>query len=365
LETRFTRLVGVRLPIMQTGMGWVAGGRLAAATSSAGALGTIASATMTLVALAAAIDQVRDATDNPFGVNLLPDMSDLSDRIDLMRRSGARVASFAGPPSRETVRRLHDVGILAIPTIGAPRHAEKMAEAGVDAIIAQGQEGGGHTGSIPTSLLLPQVVAAVGEQIPVLGAGGFHSGGGLVAALALGADGIAMGTRFLLTKESRVPEVVKQRYLQASLTDTVVTSAIDGVPQRVIATPAIRALERARLTRFPRALLAARQFRRDTGQSVVATLRQGLDMRRSRELTWSQLTLAAQAPVLTRLALVDGDLSAGVLPTGQVVGLIDVLPTVAELIARITSEAEATLRLLAARVQDGVAAVSESAESAP
>ena len=101
-----------------------------------------------------------------------------------------------------------------MPTVGARRHAEKMAEWGVDAVIAQGGEGGGHTGSVPTSLLLPQVVEAVGSQIPVVGAGGFHSGAGLVAALAYGADGIAMGTRFLLTQESRVPDSIKGDYTE-------------------------------------------------------------------------------------------------------------------------------------------------------
>ena len=102
------------------------------------------------------------------------------------------LVSFAGAPTRDAIGRLHDGGVLCMPTVGARRHAEKMAEWGVDAVIAQGGEGGGHTGVIPTSLLLPQVVDAVGGTIPVLGAGGFHDGRGLVAALAWGADGVAM-----------------------------------------------------------------------------------------------------------------------------------------------------------------------------
>ena len=107
--------------------------------------------------------------------------------------------SFAGAPTKDAVARCHDAGVVVMPTVGARRHAEKVLEMGVDAVIAQGGEGGGHTGTVPTSLLLPQVVDAVGAEIPVLGAGGFHDGRGLVAALAYGADGIAMGTRFLLT----------------------------------------------------------------------------------------------------------------------------------------------------------------------
>ena len=139
-----------------------------------------------------------------------------------------------------------------MPTIGARRHAEKVAEWGVDAVIAQGAEGGGHTGTVPTSLLLPQVVDTV--DIPVLAAGGFTDGRGLVAALAWGADGVAMGTRFLLTKDSTVPDVVKQIYLDRSVTDTVVTKAVDGFPQRVIRTEVVDELERAStITRFPKA----------------------------------------------------------------------------------------------------------------
>src|SRR3546814_20599597 len=114
-----------------------------------------------------------------------------------------------------------------MPTVGARRHAEKVREMGVDAVIAQGAEGGGHTGTVPTSLLLPDVGDAVGASIPGLGAGGFHDGRGLVAALAYGADGIAMGTRFLLTKESHVPDAVKDRYVGASVFDTVVTTALE------------------------------------------------------------------------------------------------------------------------------------------
>jgi NAD(P)H-dependent flavin oxidoreductase YrpB (nitropropane dioxygenase family) len=228
-----------------------------------------------------------------------------------------------------------------MPTVGARRHAEKVLEMGVDAVIAQGGEGGGHTGSVPTSLLLPQVVDAVGGSIPVLGAGGFHDGRGLVAALAYGADGIAMGTRFLLTQESQVPAAVKDRYTAASVFDTVVTTAIDGAPQRVIRTDVVDRIERSpRLLRFPRAARAALRFRRETGTSVRALVREGLAMHRNQGLTWSQVALAANAPMLIKATMVDGNPDVGILPTGQVTGVIDELPTVAELLARIEAEAD-------------------------
>jgi len=154
----------------------------------------------------------------------------VGERISLMIESGARVASFAQAPNPALVTRCKEAGLFVMPTIGARRHAEKVAEWGVDAVIAQGAEGGGHTGTVPTSLLLPQVVDAVGDRVLVVAAGGYFDGRGLVAALAYGASGIAMGTRFLLSAESRVPDGIKERYVETPVTGTVVTTKIDGAP---------------------------------------------------------------------------------------------------------------------------------------
>lgn len=334
-------------------MGWVSGASLTAATSEAGGFGILAAVTMTASELSDAIRSVKERTSSPFGVNLRADQPDLADRVEKCVREGVRLVSFAGAPTRDAIGRLHDAGVLVMPTVGARRHAEKMLDWGVDALIAQGGEGGGHTGSVPTSLLLPQVVDAAsrsnntGDTIPVLGAGGFHDGRGLVAALAWGADGVAMGTRFLLTAESHVPEEIKQRYLAASVTDTVVTTALDGLPQRVIRTDLVDRLERsAALTRFPRALVAALRFRSVTGTPLRALLQEGLAMRRNQQLSWSQIAMAANAPMLIKAGLVDGLPEVGVLPTGQVTGLVDELPTVAQLMDRIVADAEATLSRL-------------------
>lgn len=348
LTTRACERFGVELPIVQTGMGWVSGATLTAATSSAGGLGILASATMTYAELEAAIGRVRSRTDRPFGVNLLPNQPDAADRIELLVRERVPVASFAAAPRPEQVARLRDAGITTIVTVGARRHAEKVVGMGVHAVIAQGGEGGGHTGSIPTSLLLPQVVDAVeGSDVVVLGAGGFFDGRGLVAALAYGADGIAMGTRFLLTAESTVPEQVRSVYLDTPLQGTVVTSAIDGAPQRVIRTAMIEALERAPgPLRFPRAARNALRFARAAGVSVPELVRTGLAMRKDQQLTWSQVALAANAPMMTRAAMVEGDLGVGILPTGQVVGAISDLPKVSELLGRIADEASAVLERL-------------------
>jgi NAD(P)H-dependent flavin oxidoreductase YrpB (nitropropane dioxygenase family) len=331
-------------------MGWVAGPRLVAATAEAGGLGILASATMTFPELVTAIAEVRSRTERPFGVNMRTDVADVGERVALMIDNGVRVASFAQAPSADLVTRCREAGLVVMPTIGARRHAEKVAQWGVDAVIAQGAEGGGHTGVVPTSLLIPAVVDAVGDGVAVVAAGGFFDGRGLVAALAYGASGIAMGTRFLLTQESRVPDEVKGVYLATPVDGTVVSKAVDGAPQRVIRTELVDHLERASwLRNMPRALANARAFRRETQTSLTALVKEGRAMKHGNELSWPQVVMAANAPMMTKAALVDGRTDVGVLPTGQVVGEIGELPTVAELIGRIVAEATAVLDGFAAR----------------
>ena len=345
IRTRLTELTGIRYPIVQTGMGFVAGARLVAATSTAGGLGIIGSATMTLDALRTAVAAVKERTSAPFGVNLRADAPDAAERIELMIEAGVRVASFALAPKQDMIRRLKDAGVIVIPSVGARRHAEKVAQWGADAVIVQGGEGGGHTGPVPTSLLLPQVVSAV--DIPVVAAGGFFDGRGLVAALAYGAEGIAMGTRFLLTTDSPVADQVKQVYLGKTLTDTVVTTRVDGVPHRVLRTPLVDGLERSgRLTGLARAARNAAGFRKLSGLSWPELIRQGQAMRHSTELTWSQVLMAANTPMLLKAAMVDGRPDLGVMAAGQVVGLIEDVPSCSELIERIMAEAQDCLARL-------------------
>ena len=347
LHTRICEMFGIEYPIIQTGMGWVSGASLTSATSQAGGLGILAAATMTFRELENTIAKLKDRTDKPFGVNMRADQSDVMKRVELLVREKIKVASFAQAPGERVIKTLKDAGVLTMPTIGARRHAEKVQAWGVDAVIAQGQEGGGHTGQIPTSILIPDVSAAV--DIPVVGAGGFRDGRGLVSALALGGEGIAMGTRFLLTQESQVPDHVKQVYLETKANGTVVTTAVDGHPQRVIRTFLIDQLERANpLTRFPRAALNALSLMKVTGTSLPELLEEGMAMKQNQELTWAQLAMAANAPMLTKASMVDGRVEAGILPTGQITGVIDEIPTVAELLQRIIAEAEATLERLGA-----------------
>ena len=347
LRTRVCELLGVEHPIVQTGMGWVAGPALVGATSNAGGFGILGAATMDLDQLLAAIKETKALTAKPFGVNMRADQPDVMERADLLAAEGVRVASFAMAPRAEVMDRLRRGGVLVVPSIGARRHAEKVAMMGVDAVLVQGGEGGGHTGPVPTSLVLPQVVDALGGSVPVIAAGGFFDGRGLVAALSYGAEGIAMGTRFLLTKESPVPEAVKTFYLSKAVTDTVVTTKVDGVPHRVLRTAFVEQLERSGATTgLFRALRNALEFRRLTGTPLRAMLREGIAMRKTHELTWAQVLMAANTPMMLRAAMVEGDLRFGVMASGQVVGVIEDLPSVDELIARIVREAEETLKRL-------------------
>ncbi|ROP53856.1 nitronate monooxygenase family protein [Streptomyces sp. PanSC9] len=338
METALTRLVGVRHPIVQTGMGWVAGPRLVSAAANAGALGILASATMTLDQLREAVREVRSRTGAPFGVNLRADAGDAADRVRIMLEEGVRVASFALAPSRELITALKEAGVVVVPSVGARRHAEKVAAWGADAVIVQGGEGGGHTGEVATSVLLPQVVDAV--RIPVVAAGGFFDGRGLVAALAYGAAGVAMGTRFLLTSDSTVPNAVKARYLAATVRDVTVTRAVDGLPHRMLRTELVEVLERSgRVRAFARALREAAGFRRLSGLGWRQLVRDGLALRHGKELSWSQVLLAANTPMLLRSAMVEGRTDLGVMAAGQVAGVIDDLPSCAELVDGMMAQA--------------------------
>jgi NAD(P)H-dependent flavin oxidoreductase YrpB (nitropropane dioxygenase family) len=345
IRTALTTLLGIRHPIVATGMGYVSGARLTSAASAAGGLGIIASATMSPPELRNVIKNVRELTDAPFGVNLRADAADARERVDLIIAERVPVASFARAPDAGLIGRLRDAGVVTIASVGARRHAEKVAAWGVDAVIATGAEGGGHVGAVPTSLLIPQVVDAV--DVPVIAAGGFFDGRGLAAALAYGAAGIAMGTRFLLTSDSPVADAVKQVYLASDVTGTVVTTRADGVPHRLLRTPLVQRIESAgRVSGLVRSVRNAAAFRRASGLAWPQLIREGRAMRRDTGLTWTQVLMAANTPVLLRRTMADGRPGAGLMPSGQVAGLIEDLPSCADLIARITAEAEQRLSAL-------------------
>lgn len=331
LRTALTEQVGVRHPIVQTGMGWVSGARLVSATAQAGGLGILASVTMNLEELHTAIRKVASRTDQPFGVNLRADATDARDRVQMIIDEGVKVASFALAPSGELIKALKDAGVIVISSVGAPRHAVKAAQLGVDMVMVQGGEGGGHTGSIATTVLLPAVLDAV--DIPVIAAGGYSDGRGLTSALAYGASGVGMGTRFLLTSDNNVPDSVKHQYLNSGLGGTVVTDRIDGMPHRVLHSEYVdQVIAENRGVAAMGAVRRAFVFRRMAGQSWPAFLREGWAMKKGTGRSLSQMMLAANTPVLLRAGLVEGDADAGVLASGQVAGTINDLPSCEDLI---------------------------------
>lgn len=352
LNTRITELLGCKYPIIQTAMGWVADPQLVAGTCNAGGFGFLAGATIPPEEMERDILRVKELTSQPFGVNFHMYQPNAAHIVELVVEHGIRAVSYSRSPGPEFVKKLKDAGVVCMPTIGLPKHAVKAIAMGADAVTVQGGEGGGHTGAIPTSLLLPGVVDAVKGEIPVLGAGGFKDGRGLVAALSYGAEGIAMGTRFLLTTDSPVPLETKQRYLDcANPADIVVSKALDGLPQRMILNKMLSELEKAGpVKQLVIAVKNGLAFRKFTGASIFGLLKSAIAMQKEGDVTPAQSIMAANAPMIIQKAMVDGHPDEGVLPSGQVAGVIDRLPSCAELIEEIVGEAEERLSVLAKRV---------------
>lgn len=342
LRTRLCELLDCRYPIVQTAMGWVATPELVAGSCNAGGFGFLAAATIRASEIDGLIERTKRLTSRPFGVNFLMEQPGAAQIADAIIRHRLKAASYSRSPNPKFIEKFKAAGVLCVPTVGAVRHAQKAVQLGADIIVCQGGEGGGHTGTVPTSILVPQVVDAV--KVPVVAAGGFYDGRGLVAALAFGAAGIAMGTRFLLTAESPVPAATAQRYFAATVNDIVVTKQIDGLPQRVVINELVRKLEGVHpFKAFLWALRNGLAYRRISGASLGQLLGAALAMRRGDDLTPTQTLMAANAPMFVRRAMVEGQPAEGVLPSGTVAGVIQDRPTCAELIERIIAQAEQVL----------------------
>ena len=348
LATELTSLLGCRLPVIQTAMGWIATPELVAATSNAGAFGLLAGAVMRPKELAEEIARLKDMTPHNFGVNFhsfQPGAAEIVEII-LANRDRVRAVSFGRGPDARMIGRFRDADIVCIPTVGAVKHAEKMVQLGCQMITVQGGEGGGHTGSVATTVLLPQVLDAV--EVPVVAAGGFADGRGLVAALAFGACGIAMGTRFMMTQESPVPAAPKALYTKAKTDDIIVTKKVDGMPQRLIANPALKRIESSgRFGMWLRALESGMAMKRQTGASFLSLFRSAKAMTSHGGLSLPQAMMAASAPMLIQRAVVDGDAEGGLMATGLVAGRLTNLPSCAELLNQIERDARARIAAIA------------------
>ncbi len=234
-RTALTETLGIEYPIIQAGMGGVAMADLTAAVSNAGGLGVIGGAMLTADGLREEIRKVKDMTDKPFAVDLLlaEGMPGLAEQIEAVYEEGMPVfASGLGNPAPYAAE-MHGRGMKIIAVVGNVRNARRCAEGGTDIIVAQGHEGGGHTGRIATLALVPQVVDAV-KPLPVVAAGGIADGRGLVAALALGACGIWVGTRFVATQEAFSHLNYKNKSVESTEEGTVITKAFTGKTCRVI-----------------------------------------------------------------------------------------------------------------------------------
>ncbi len=347
LVTALTRCLGCRLPVIQTAMGWVATPPLVAASSNAGAFGFLAAAVMSPAETREAIARLRDMTPHGFGVNFHSFQPGAAEIVEIVLANADRVkaVSFGRGPDAKMIGRFRDAGILCIPTVGAVKHAEKMVQLGCEMVTVQGGEGGGHTGAVPSTVLLPQVLDAV--DVPVVAAGGFGDGRGLAAALAFGACGIAMGTRFLMTAESTVPDAPKSAYVKAGTGDIAVSTKVDGMPQRMILNPLLRRIEGSgRLAMWKRAIEAGLEMKRQTGMSFGDVLTAARGMTSHGEMPLAQAMMAAAAPMMIQRAVVSGDAENGLMATGVVAGRLRDLPDCAALLAQIETEARARIAAL-------------------
>jgi enoyl-[acyl-carrier protein] reductase II len=262
MKTRLTDVLGIEHPVMLAGMGGVSYHRLVSAVSEAGGFGCLGASTMGKEHMVAEIDRVRELTSQPFGVDLLTAMpTDMLAQVELLIQHGASVfVAGLGVPA-DAVALCHRHGVLVANMCGKVTHARSAVDAGCDLVIAQGTEAGGHTGQVATMPLVPQIVDAVGDRVPVVAAGGIFDGRGLAAALALGADGVWLGTRFIATPEARTVNGYKDRLLSAGDDGTVITRAYSGKTMRVLRNPYLDEWEKsgAEVQKFPFQAVAAMQ----------------------------------------------------------------------------------------------------------
>lgn len=348
MKTRMTELFGIKYPIMLSGMNWLTTPKLAAAVSNAGGLGVLAGSHYDREGIKKAIKEIRELTDRPFGINLTLGIGTRA-LIPAVIEEKVPVLNYAlgrPPEIMPLIEAVHNYGGKVIGTIALLRHALRSEQLGADMLIITGYEAAGHSGNIGALVLVPTIASAV--KIPCIGAGGYCDGKGLVTALALGAEGMAMGTRLAATQEAEVADSVKQAWLKATEEDTVIDPAFDGINCRVLRNKAAEDLLKKNLPivdtmsaalhmkkvlklSFGELIRSANNLR--TQESGVGGGRRGL----------SSAMRFAVGGYLFRKATVEGDPVNGILMCGQTAGRIHDLPTVAEVIERTMAEAEQIL----------------------
>ena len=298
-STRISELLGIKYPIFQGGMAWIADASLAAAVSEAGGLGII-TGIAPVEWVRSEIRKAKELTDRPFGVNIMLMADNVEEIAKLVCEEKVKVVTTgAGSPSKY-MNMWKEAGIIVIPVVASVALAKRMEKAGADAIIAEGTESGGHVGQLTTMTLVPQVVDSV--NIPVVAAGGIGDGRGVAASYMLGAEGVQLGTRFLVAKECTVHQNYKEKVLSAKDIDTDVTGRITGHPVRVLRTK------------------LSREFMK---------LEKAGEVEKMEELGRGALARAAK----------EGDLDKGSVMAGQISGLVNKEQTAKEIIEEIFLEA--------------------------
>jgi enoyl-[acyl-carrier protein] reductase II len=318
MRTRLTDALQIEHPVMLAGMGGVSYHKLVAAVSEAGGFGCLGASAMSQDEMVDEIRKVKELTDKPFGVDLLTALPEqMMSNIEHVIREGAQVFVAGLGVPRDAVKLCHDNNVLVANMCGKVRHAVAAVEAGCDLVVAQGTEAGGHTGTVATMPLVPQIVDAVGDRVPVVAAGGLFDGRGLAASLALGADGVWIGTRFIATPEARSTPGYKDALLRTAEDGTAISRAWTGKTLRAVRNKTVQYYEEnpESLKPFP--------------EQMFAALQEGT------------------------LHLTGGDEAAGVdpdrecYPAGQGIGAIDELVPAGELVRRFVAEAEAVIEGMA------------------
>lgn len=347
IKTRMTELFGIKHPIMLAGMNWITNPKLVSAVCNAGGLGIFATARCTPEETRQNIREIKDLTDKPFGINQILVGPGAKENIEIAIEEKVAFINYSlGKPW--FIDQVHAYGGKVIGTIAIAKHAVKAAQLGCDALVITGHEAAGHGADATSMILIPIVASQV--NIPLIAAGGFFDGRGLAAAIALGADGISLGSRFMITKESMVHNNFKNLCLKASEQDTLYDDVFDGMPGRVLKTKEAKAMMGKGfplIDSIKGALLVKRILKLSLGKFIGL----GLQMMKAGEGSpvW---VLARQAVGNMKhiKAIKDGDVDGGILFAGQSLGGIEDIPTSEELIIRIVKEAQDVIEEMKARV---------------
>jgi len=335
MKTRITEMVGIKVPIVLSGMSWISTPKMVAAVSNAGGLGILATGPLSSEQTRQAVREIRTMTDKPFGANASLMFPGAAENAKVLLQEKVPVINFALGKGDWIVKEAHKYGGKVFATVVNLKHAKRAQDFGTDAVIATGQEAAAHGEDVTSLVLIPHL--AENLKIPVIAAGGFADGRGIAAALALGAEGVAMGTRLMTTRESPLHENYKKLTQEKEVYDTLFSKRFDGILCRVMKTDAAKRAVRKGLS-WPAAFFNSQEIAK---QVNVPYFKLFLGVLASGYSNAKQLAFMANAFKAIKVATEDGDSKTGVLPVGQVQGLIHDIPTVAELFDRIVKEAKA------------------------